>query len=88
MPHEPSPTPTPGTAAAEALDLALLAQRFVEQRQPGASVDEVRQLFEELLATACAGATITQYLPVLLWRRALDRWPARAGTAPAWREAA
>lgn len=65
----------------EALDLALLAQRFVEQRQPGATVDEVRSLFEHLLATAYAGATITQYLPVLLWRQALDRWPARARQA-------
>jgi hypothetical protein len=67
----------------ETLDLALLAQRFVEQRQPGATVDEVRSLFEHQLATACAGATITQYLPVLLWRQALDRWPGGAAAESA-----
>lgn len=64
-----------------ALDLALLARRFVELREPGASVQEVQSLFEHLLATAYAGATITQFLPVLLWRQALERWPRRAGVA-------
>lgn len=84
----PPEAPRCAAAADEALDLMLLAERFVEQRQPGATVDEVRSLFEDLLVTAYAGATITQYLPVLLWRQALDRWPVRADTAPAWREAA
>ncbi len=64
-------------AADEALDLQVLASRFVEQRQPAASVQEVQSLFEQLMATVFAGATITQYLPVLLWRQAMERWPAR-----------
>jgi hypothetical protein len=77
MPHDP--TRTPGAGADAALDVALLARRFVEQRHPDVSVNEVQSLFEHLLATAYAGATITQYLPVLLWRQALERWPVRGG---------
>lgn len=64
-------------SADEALDLQVLASRFVEQRQPVASVQEVQSLFEQLMTTVFAGATITQYLPVLLWRQAMERWPAR-----------
>jgi hypothetical protein len=77
----PPETPRGAAAPDEALDVALLAERFVEQRQPGVTVDEVRSLFEHLLATVYTGATITQYLPVLLWRQAMDRWPARATQA-------
>lgn len=75
MPLEASAAPASGD---DTLDLAVLAVRFVEQRQPAASVHEVQSLFEMLMATAFAGATITQYLPVLLWRQALERWPVRA----------
>ena len=77
----PPETLREAAAGEDSLDLALLAQRFVEQRQPGVTADEVRSLFEHLLATAYAGATITQYLPVLLWRQALERWPARGSLA-------
>lgn len=82
MSHEPSLPGRPGRDDA-ALDVAVLAHRFVEQRRPGASVQEVQSLFEHLLATAYAGATITQYLPVLLWRQAMERWPARGGAPQA-----
>ncbi len=74
MAHEPLP---PAGAAEQSLDLDVLALRFVEQRHPGVAVPEVRALFEQLMDTVFAGATITQYLPVLLWRCAMDRWPAR-----------
>lgn len=83
MPHEAMRA---SATCDEALDVALLAQRFVDQRRPGATVDEVRSLFDHLLATVFAGATITQYLPVLLWRQAMDRWPARSGASSAARQ--
>jgi hypothetical protein len=58
-----------------ALDLGMLADRFVAQRQPAATVHEVQALFNQRMASDFADATITQYLPILLWRQALERWP-------------
>ncbi len=80
MSHDPARALDAGADGAPPDDaqLLLLAQRFVEQRRPQASVPEVLSLFQHLLATVYAGATITKYLPVLLWREAMDRWPGRA----------
>ena len=68
-------------APPDLVQLTKLAERFVEQRCPAASVPEVLGLFQQLLATVYAGATITKYLPVLLWREAMNRWPTR-GASP------
>jgi hypothetical protein len=77
MSHEAFPTTgrEADDAPPDLAQLTKLAERFVEQRQPAASPHEVLDLFQHLLATVYAGATITRYLPVLLWREAQERWP-------------